>query len=239
MATLIETTVSRDFKREVSQLREAWKPIAKGYADLAKQHLDFAKLILELWQTAKYFDRGTKRTDHVDYMRHQLKELVQTDDPSILSRWRLIGEHADTLLPVSKYLPVHRDHLYELARAVKQDKPVSEWIDMEKIHPGISVRDIKTLNTEGRRKKSTAKATRLQSVTLNFSSDIEANEIVEILRSAFSTDRYVSIIASQSVRDECKDTLRDIYDKLKPKFIVAATPKTRQVAIKQRKISKK
>lgn len=68
MATLSETTVSRDFKREVSQLREAWKPIAKGYADLAKQHLDFAKLILELWQTAKNFDRGTKRTDHVDYM---------------------------------------------------------------------------------------------------------------------------------------------------------------------------
>ena len=33
MATLPATTVSRDFKREVTQLREAWKPIAKGYAE--------------------------------------------------------------------------------------------------------------------------------------------------------------------------------------------------------------
>ena len=239
MATLPATTVSRDFKREVTQLREAWKPIAKGYADLAKQHLDFAKLIVGLWRTAKDLDRGTKRTDHTDYMRRQLQDFLQTDDESILSRWRIIGLYADTLLPVAKHLPSDRDHLYQLATAVKQEKPIRDWIEANKIHPGVSVRDIKTLNTEGIRKKSTSKATRTQSVTFNFSSDIEAKEIVELLRSAFLSDRVATIIADASVVAECEDTLRDIFDELKPKFIRATPPKVKKVASKRRKISKK
>lgn len=238
MATLPATTVSRDFKREVTQLREAWKPIAKGYADLAKQHLDFAKLIVGLWQTAKDLDRGTKRTDHTDYMRRQLQDFLKTDDESILSRWRIIGLYADTLLPVAKHLPSDRDHLYQLATAVKQEKPIGDWIQANKIHPGVSVRDIKTLNTEGIRKKSTSKATRTQSVTFNFSCDVEAKEIVELLRSAFSSDKVATIIADASVVAECEDTLRDIFDELNPKFIRATPPKVKRVASKRRKISK-
>jgi hypothetical protein len=224
MPTLPTTSVSREFKREVTQLREAWKPIAKGYADLAKQHLDFAKLIVGLWQIAKNLDRGTKKTDHADYMRQQLQDLVQTDDESILSRWRTIGLYADTLLPVAKHLPSDRDHLYQLATAVKQEKPVRDWIEAKKIHPGVSVRDIKTLNTEGIRKKSTAKATRTQSVTFNFSSDVEAKEIVELLRSAFSSDRVATISADDRVIAECEATLRDIFEELKPKFIGSTPP---------------
>lgn len=239
MATLPETTVSRNFKREVTQLREAWKPIAKGYADLAKQHLDFAKLIVELWRTAKDLDRGTKKSDHTDYMRQQLQNLVQTDDESILSRWRTIGLYADTLLPVAKHLPSDRDHLYQLATAVKQEKPVRDWIEANKIHPGVSVRDIKTLNTEGIRKKSTAKATRTQSVTFNFSSDVEAKEIVELLRSAFSSDRVATIIADARVIAECEDTLRNIFVELKPKFKNASPPKVKRLTGKRRKASKK
>jgi hypothetical protein len=239
MATLPTTSVSRDFKREVTQLRDAWKPIAKGYADLAKQHLDFAKLIVELWRTAKDLDRGTQKTDHAEYMRQQLQVLVQTDDESILTRWRTIGLYADSLLPVAKHLPSNRDHLYELARAVKQEKPVSEWIEMDKIHPNVSVRDIKALNWEGVRKKSTAEATRTASVTFIFSSDVLANEIVELLRSAFSSNKIANIIADASVVAECEDTLRDIFDELKPKFIRATPPKVKKVASKRRKISKK
>lgn len=239
MATLPTSTVSRDFKSEVTQLREAWKPISKGYADLAKQHLDFAKLIVELWRTAKDLDRGTKKTDHADYMRQQLQDLVQTDDESILSRWRTIGLYADTLLPVAKHLPSDRDHLYQLATAVKQEKPVRDWIDANKIHPGVSVRDIKTLNTEGIRRKSTSKTTRTQSVTFNFSSDVEAKEIVELLRSAFSSNRVAAISADDRVIAECEDTLRDIFDQLKPKFIRATQPKLKQASSKRRKVSKK
>lgn len=239
MATLPATTVSRDFKKEVTQLREAWKPIAKGYAELAKKHLDFAKSIVELWQTAKNLDRGTKKTDHTDYMRQQLQDFLQTHDESILSRWRTIGLYADTLLPVAKHLPSDRDHLYQLATAVKQEKPIRDWIEANKIHPGVSVRDIKTLNTEGIRKKSTSKATRTQSVTFNFSSAVEAKEIVELLRSAFSSDRVSTIIADASVVAECEDTLRDIFDELKPKLIRATPPKVKKVASKRRKVSKK
>ncbi len=164
---------------------------------------------------------------------------MQTDDESILSRWRIIGLYADTLLPVAKHLPSDRDHLYQLATAVKQEKPIRDWIEANKIHPGVSVRDIKTLNTEGIRKKSTSKATRTQSVTFNFSSDVEAKEIVELLRSAFSSDRVATIIADSSVVAECEDTLRDIFDKLKPKLIRATPPKVKKVASKLRKVSKK
>lgn len=239
MATVPTTSVSREFKREVKQLIDEWKPIKKGYADLAKQHLEFAKLMLELWNKAKALDRGTKQTVHKDYMRQLLQKAVQTDDASILTRWRIIGEHADSLLPVSEYLPVHRDHLYELARAVKQDKPVSQWIEMERIHPGVSVRDINALNREGVPRKSTAKVTRTRSVTFNFSSNLEASEIVAILRSAFSTNKFESIITDTSVIDECKASLKDIFDKLEPKFKDSSPTKVNQAVSKRRKISNK
>jgi hypothetical protein len=239
MATLPTTSVSKGFKGEVTQLCKAWEPIAKGYAQLAKKHLDFAKSIVELWQTAKDLDRGTKKTDHADYMRQQIQGFLQTNDESILSRWRTIGLYADTLLPVAKHLPSDRDHLYQLATAVKQEKPVKDWIEAKKIHPGVSVRDIKTLNTEGIRKKSKSKATRTQSVTFNFSSDVEAKEIVELLRSAFSSDRVATIIADARVVAECEDTLRDIFDELEQKFVRATAPKVKKAASKRRKISKK
>ena len=239
MATLPTTSVSKNFKDEVTQLRDAWKPIAKGYADLARKHLDFAKLIVELWRTAKDLDRGTKRTDHADYMRQQLQEFLQTEDESILSRWRTIGLYADTLLPVAKHIPSDRDHLYQLATAVKKDKPVRDWVEANKIHPGVSVRDIKTLNTEGIRKKSKSKATRTQSVTFNFSFDVEAKEIVELLRSAFLSDRVATIIADARVVAECEDTLRDIFDELEQKFVRATPPNVKKVASKRQKISKK
>jgi hypothetical protein len=138
---------------------------------------------------------------------------------------------------VAKHLPADRDHLYQLATAVKHEKPVTDWIESKKIHPGVSVRDIKMLNSEGMRKKPSAKATRTQSVTFNFSSDVEAKEIVEILRLAFSCDRVTAIIADNRVIAECEDTLRDIFDELKPKFIRASPAKVKQVASKQRKVS--
>ena len=239
MATVPTTSISREFKRDVKQLIDEWTPIKKGYAELAKQHLGFAKLMLELWNKAKALDRGTKQTVHKDYMRQLLQKAVQTDDASILTRWRIIGEHADTLLPVSDYLPVHRDHLYQLATAVKADKPVRDWVEANKIHPGISVRDINALKREGVPRKSVAKDTRTRSVTLNFSSGVEAKEIVELLRSAFSSDRVSTIIADASVVAECEDTLRDIFDELKPKLIRATPPKVKKVASKRRKVSKK
>lgn len=234
MAKLPTTTVSREFERDVKQLINEWKPIKKGYADLAKQHLEFAKMTFELWQKAKALDRGTKQTVHKEYMRQLLQEAIQTDDPVIITRWRIIGEYADTLLPVSEYLPVQRDHLYQLAKAVKEDKPVGEWIEMEKIHPGVSVRDINALNREGIRRKSTAEATRTYSVTFQFSSDVLASEIVEILRSVLSSNRFSSIIADKSVKEKCKDSLREIFDQLEPKFIDVSPPK-----VKRRKVSKK
>jgi hypothetical protein len=239
MATVPSAQVSQDFKRQVKRLLDEWKPIKQGYADLAKKHLDFAKLIFELWETARALDRRSKRDLHKDYMRQQLQVLVQTDDQSILSRWRTIGRQADVLLPVAKHLPSDRDHLYQLATAVKNEKPIQDWIDEGKVHPSVSVNEIKFLNSEGVRKKSVAKATRTQSVTFNFSSDIEAKEIVQILRQAFESDKFESIIAQQSVTNECKDVLRDIYDRLEPKFINATPPKASSKPRKRRNAARK
>jgi hypothetical protein len=239
MTTVPSTKVSQDFKKEVGQLLERWKPIKQGYADLAKKHLDFAKLIVKLWETARALDRKVKGDLHKDYMRHQLQALVQTDDESILSRWRTIGAQADVLLPVAKHLPSDRDHLYQLATAVKKEKPINDWIDEGKVHPSVSVNEIKLLKTEGVRKKSIAKATRTQSVTFNFSSDIEAGVIVDILRDALKTCRFQSVIADKNVIAECETSLPDSFDELKPKLIAVSLQKPSPQPPKRRKVTKK
>ena len=239
MAKSIALKVSPHFKAGVKDLLDQWKPIKEGYANLAKQHLDFAKMIVKLWQQAKAFDRKSGSSLHKDYMREELQQLVQTDDPSILSRWRTIGEQADFLLPVSKHLPSDRDHLYQLATAVKKDKPVTEWVKSKKVHPAISVNEIKFLKTDGARKKSIARTMRTQSVTFNFSSDLEAKEIVEILQSAIQSDKFESLIASQSIFAECEDSMREGYAKLKPKFIDVTKPKTSKPPRKSKPLQRK
>lgn len=229
--------VSRDFAREVKQLLDGWKPIKDGYALLAKKHIEFAEMIFALWGKAKTLDRGTGASLHKDYMRKELQELVQTDDQSILSRWRTIGEQAGTLMTVAKKLPADRDHLYELARALKQNKPVAEWVEAEKVHPGSSVREIRSLKTEGERKKPSAKTARVHSVSLNFSSDLEADAVVSILESVLLSDSIESIKTSKAIQAACESVFRDDYDRtLKAKFQGAApvkkSPKRKQAAKK-------
>jgi hypothetical protein len=239
MAAVPSKHVSQDFKKQVKGLLDEWKPIKQGYADLAKRHLAFAKLIVELWETARALDRKSKDDPHRDYMRQQLQVLVQTDDQSILSRWRTIGAQADILLPVAKHLPSDRDHLYQLATAVKKEKPIQVWIDEGKVHPSVSVNDIKFLKSEGARKKSVAQVTRTQSVTFNFSTDVEAKEIVQILRHAFESENFESVIAEKSVIAECETSLRAIYARLKPKFIDATPPKAPSKPRKRRNAARK
>jgi hypothetical protein len=239
VATVPAAKVSSEFKKQVNRLLEEWKPIKQGYADLARRHLDFAKLIVQLWETARALDRKSKDDLHKNYMRQQLHALVQTDDQSILSRWRTIGAQADILLPVAKHLPSDRDHLYQLATAIKQEKPINDWIDQGKVHPLVSVNEIKLLKTEGVRKKSVAKATRTQSVTFNFSSDFEATEIVQILRQAFESEKFESIIADKGVIAECETSLRSIFDRLKPKFAEGTPQKLASPHPKRQKVTKK
>ena len=237
MAAELTANVSSVFEKEVGQLLKRWIPIKEGYAKLAKQHLDFAKLIVELWEKAKVLDRQTGGSLHKDHMRQQLQELVQTDDQSILSRWRTIGTQAEVLLPVAEHLPADRDHLYQLATAAKQAKPIAEWVEQKKIHPTVSVNEIKSLKIEGVRRKPIAKATRTQSVTFNFSLDVEAKEIVETLRSAFESAAFESVIADNRVIAECQDSLRQIFEKLKPKFINATPPKPKAAKRKAKRRS--
>jgi hypothetical protein len=239
MGGVPSTTVSQDFKKEVRHLLERWKPIKQGYADLAKRHLEFAKLIFQLWETARALDRKSRGDLHKDYMRQQLQVLVQTDDPSILSRWRNIGAQADILLPVAERLPADRDHLYQLATAVKDQKPIQDWIDEGKVHPSVSVNEIKFLKSEGIRKKSVANATRTQSVTFNFSNRIEAKEIVQLLRQVLESDQFESVIAQQSVLHECAAALQDIYERLKPKLVEAKPLKAPSKPRARRKPTKK
>jgi len=239
MGSSITLKVSPEFKREIRKLLDRWKPIKQGYADLAKRQLNFAKLIVDLWDRAKSLDKGTNDSLHKDYMRQQLQLLVQSEDPVIFTRWQTIGNQADRLMPLADSLPSNRDHLYQLAHAVKNEKPIDKWIREGRVHPGVSVNEIKFLKSEGIRKKSSAKATRTQSVTFNFSSDMEAAEIVQILRQAFESDKFESVNAQQSVRHECKAALRDIYDRLEPKFIGASTPKASTKPRKRRIVESK
>ena len=137
--------VAVSFASKVEKLVQRWEPIRKEYQKLAERHLQFAVMIKDLWLEAKDLDKGTGERKHADFMREKLRVLIDTDDESILTRWRTIGKFSDQLLPHASHLPSDRDHLYELALAVKQDKPLAEWVKSKEVHPAVQVRYIRVV----------------------------------------------------------------------------------------------
>ena len=101
--------------------------------------------------------------------------LIDTDDETILSRWRTIGKFAEKLLPYARHLPADRDHFYELANAAREDKPIASWVESKEIHPGVPVRNIRELRRGTERKKSIAADTWRNIVQIRFVEGTTAN----------------------------------------------------------------
>ena len=173
--TALAAVVATAFASKVENLVLRWDPIREDYQKLAERHLQFAVMIKDLWLEAEDLDKGSGEHKHADFMRQKLQVLIDTDDETILSRWRIIGKFAEKLLPYARHLPADRDHFYELANAAREDKPITSWVESKELHPGVPVRNIRELRRGTERKKSIAADTWRNIVQIRFVEGTTAN----------------------------------------------------------------
>lgn len=211
--------VAVSFASKVEKLVQRWEPIRKEYQKLAERHLQFAVMIKDLWLEAKALDKGSDEHKHTDFMREKLQILIDTQDETILSRWRIIGKFADKLLPHASQLPADRDHLYELANAAKQDKPIASWVKSKEIYPGVPVRNIRDLRRGTERKKSKAADTRRNVVQIRFIEGTTAKEVALLLESVMVSVKVEQLrSATPGFQASAKANLREKFQAIAHKF---------------------
>jgi len=211
--------VAVSFANKVEKLVLRWEPIRKEYQKLAERHLQFAVMIKDLWLEAKDLDKGSGDRKHADFMREKLRVLIDTDDESILTRWRTIGKFSDQLLPHASHLPSDRDHLYELALAVKQDKPLAEWVKSKEVHPAVQVRYIRDLKRGSEKKKSKAADTRRNVVQIRFVEGTTAKEVALLLESVIVSNMVEQIrSATPALQASAKANLKEKFQAIAHKF---------------------
>jgi alkylhydroperoxidase/carboxymuconolactone decarboxylase family protein YurZ len=211
--------VAVSFVSKVEKLVKRWEPIRADYQKLAERHIQFAVMIKDLWLEAKDLDKGTGERKHADFMREKLRVLIETDDESILTRWRTIGKFSDQLLPHASHLPSDRDHLYELALAVKQDKPLADWVKSKEVHPAVQVRYIRDLKRGTERKKSKATDTRRNLVQIRFIEGVTAKEVASLLEHLMVSEKVEQIrSATPGLQASAKANLREKFQAIAHKF---------------------
>jgi hypothetical protein len=217
--TAISVDISSSFASKVEKLVLRWEPIRKEYQRLAERHLQFAVMIKDLWLEAKKLDAGSGERTHTNFMRQKLQVLIDTEDETILSRWRTIGKFADKLLPHASQLPSDRDHLYELANAAKDDKPIASWVKSKEIHPGVPVRDIRDLRRGTSRKKSTAADKRRHIIQIRFVEGTTTDAIASLLQGVMASDLVEQIrSATPGIQSSAKAMLRENFQSIEHKF---------------------
>jgi hypothetical protein len=228
--------VAVSFASKVEKLVQRWEPIRKEYQRLAEQHLQFAVMINDLWLEAKKLDAGSGERTHTNFMRQKLQVLIDTEDETILSRWRTIGKFADKLLPHASQLPSDRDHLYELANAAKDDKPIASWVKSKEIHPGVPVRDIRDLRRGKSRKKSTAADKRRHIVQIRFIEGTTTDAVASLLQSVMTSDLVEHIrAATPGIQSSAKALLRENFKAIEHKFPKAEKKQNAIATVKSQK----
>lgn len=226
--------VAVSFASKVEKLVRRWEPIRKEYQKLAERHLQFAVMIKDLWLEAKDLDKGSGERKHADFMREKLRVLIDTDDESILTRWRTIGKFSDQLLPLASHLPSDRDHLYELALAVKQEKPLAEWVKSKEVHPAVQVRYIRDLKRGTERKKSKAADTRRNVVKIRFVEGTTAKEVALLLESVMVSVKVEQLLsATPGFQASAKANLREKFQTIAHKFPQSAKAMSKSNSVKK------
>ena len=219
MAKTSALQIDRSFERRVRDLAKEGVAIADSYADLTNRMLGFAAAFKEATDMAAKLDKGESGIHH-KHLMDELKAAIKTDNLSIWSRWNTIGTHAKTLLEYSGSLPPQRDSLYELALAVKENKPVKKWIEGEKVTAESSVRDLRAL----RKPKTSSRATNAKrgagqrrrhlnaTVTLCFGSYEEA---ANVLSNLLVTNKTFEISSHHAFTEALKVTLgQGVFEKI-------------------------
>ena len=209
------SNLSVAFQRQVQSLAAESASLVKSYSDLTARMLKFAQQLKMLWDKARTLDNDQANPHHEQYLQAVLKDAVNTQNRSVWSQWNTIGAHATELLAYKSALPPQRDSLYEMALAVKEQRPIKAWISGEKITNESTVREVKLLRKKKTRKPRTRKY--LATVTLGFHDYGSAATMLEgLIR---STSDF-TVQSNPAFRDAMKAQLGgEDYEKQKTRFV--------------------
>ena len=96
--------VDKELKVGVDRLTKQWRDLNRLYEDFARKKIEFAQTVATIWTKAQELDRKLNSDANQNHFRTQLREIIQSDNKSILSKWVGIGNHAAELLPYANYL---------------------------------------------------------------------------------------------------------------------------------------
>lgn len=188
--TAVLAPIDRSFVSEVAALAKEGKRLSDSYSDLTEQMLLFSLDFKRLWDKAQKLDGG-ERGEHHNHLRDALAQVIETSDKSIRSRWIMIGSHAKKLINLKDSLPPYRDSLYEVALALEDEKPVTQWVKQKQITADSSFREIKSLRGPKKRRKQKSTKSPGQSrlarqrfpatITLSFETFDAAAEVLRTL----------------------------------------------------------
>lgn len=145
--------VNAELKVGVTQLTKQWRELNNAYRDFTKKKLAFAQKVAKLWDRAKHLDDTSFGENNENYLRDELKLLIQSDSKSVLSKWVSIGQNASALLPFAKSLPPQRDSLYALSIATERKQPIQRWISKGSLTSESTVREVLKLTSSRKSKK--------------------------------------------------------------------------------------
>jgi hypothetical protein len=215
--------INAELKVGVSQLTKQWKELNSAYENFARKKIEFAQEIARIWSQAQELDKESDSEANQNHFRQQLREIIQSDNDSIRTKWVSIGSHAKELLPYANSLPPQRDSLYELSKAVKNKQPIHRWIRSGKITADSTVRQVSALsksNAEKKRKpkQSVAASEREVVVTVRFRTNYKRS--AQLLSRLIAEQDVVSVSSERAfksaLREEVgEDAFTSIADKVK------------------------
>jgi hypothetical protein len=210
--------VNAELKVGVTQLTKQWRELNSAYENFARKKIEFAQEIARIWGQAQELDRESDSDANQNHFREQLREIIQSDNKSILSKWVGIGSRAQELLPYANSLPPQRDSLYALSTAIDKKKPIQKWIESGKLSTESTVRDVVALSSPKRAKKTEARKQRGVSVTLEFSGNYQ--RAAELLSQVISDDDVVSVSSDKAFKSALaqelgKNAFTSVADKVK------------------------
>jgi hypothetical protein len=210
--------VNAELKVGVSQLTKQWKELNSAYENFARKKIEFAQEIARIWSQAQELDRESDSEANQNHFREQLREIIQSDNKSILSKWVGIGSRAQELLPYANSLPPQRDSLYALSTAIDKKKPIQKWIESGKLSTESTVREVLALSTPKKTKKTEAKKQRSVSVTIEFSGNYQ--RAAELLSQVISENDVLSVSSDKAFKSALaqelgRDAFTSVADKVK------------------------
>jgi hypothetical protein len=165
--------VNAELKVGVTQLTKQWRELNSAYRDFTKKKLAFAQKVAKLWDRAKHLDETSFGENNENYIRDELRVLIQSDSKSVLSKWVSIGQNASALLPYAKSLPPQRDSLYALSIATERKQPIQRWISKGSLTSESTVREVLKLTSSKKSKR------------------VSSSKLMEVLKIGFPEDDAV------------------------------------------------